>query len=212
MTKNGFEKNIFSKAVKFEKAVLTPNGVDRSSIKEGNDSYNLMFNNNIDIDGLRDNLNRPVSELFFSFIWKGYFGWTLGPNTNLKEGYEFNLPLENNQPSVWWDQTNTQSDTGFLTNNYTSNGNVFYYVDNLNIGDIFIDRGFVSTTRNPFYFPKNNYFGEILIKIIYFLNNILILFLFSLLYAIVWGLQCFLNALILKLNHLNYDHLLDQNN
>ena len=131
----GFEKNIFSKAVKFEKAVLTPNGVDRSSIKEGNDSYNLMFNSNIDIDGLRDNLNRPVSELFFSFIWKGYFGWTLGPNTNLKEGYEFNLPLENSQPSVWWDQTNTQSDTGFLTNNYTSNGNVFYYVDNLNIGD-----------------------------------------------------------------------------
>ena len=104
----GFEKNIFSKAVKFEKAVLTPNGVDRSSIKEGNDSYNLMFNSNIDIDGLRDNLNRPVSELFFSFIWKGYFGWTLGPNTNLKEGYEFNLPLENSQPSVWWDQTNTQ--------------------------------------------------------------------------------------------------------
>ena len=131
----GFEKNIFSKAVKFEKAVLTPNGVDRSSIKEGNDSYNLMFNSNIDIDGLRDNLNRPVSELFFSFIWKGYFGWTLGPNTNLKEGYEFNLPLENSQPSVWWDQTNTQSDTGFLTNNYTSNGNVFYYVDSLNVGD-----------------------------------------------------------------------------
>jgi hypothetical protein len=131
----GFEKNIFSKSVKFEKAVLTPNGVDRSSIKEGNDSYNLMFNSNIDIDGLRDNLNRPVSELFFSFIWKGYFGWTLGPNTNLKEGYEFNLPLENSQPSVWWDQTNTQSDTGFLTNNYTSNGNVFYYVDSLNVGD-----------------------------------------------------------------------------
>ena len=48
----------------------------------------------------------------------------------------FNLPLENNQPSVWWDQTNTQSDTGFLTNNYTSNGNVFYYVDSLNVGDI----------------------------------------------------------------------------
>ena len=85
----------------FEKAVLTPNGVDRSSIKEGNDSYNLMFNSNIDIDGLRDNLNRPVSELFFSFIWKGYFGWTLGPNTNLKEGYEFNLPLENTWYSHW---------------------------------------------------------------------------------------------------------------
>jgi len=121
----GFEKNIFGKVVKFEKAVLTPNGVDRSSVKEGN----------INIEGLRDNLNRPVSELFFSFIWKGYFGWTLGPNSNLKEGYEFNLPLENNQPSVWWDQTNSQSNTGLVTNNYTSNGNIFYYVENLNIGD-----------------------------------------------------------------------------
>lgn len=131
----GFEKNIFGKVVKFEKAVLTPNGVDRSSIKEGNDSYNLMFNSNIDINGLRDNLNRPVSELFFSFVWKGYFGWTLGPNTNLKEGYEFNLPLENNQPSIWWDQTNVQSNTGFPTDNYSSNGNIFYYVDNLNTGD-----------------------------------------------------------------------------
>ena len=131
----GFEKNIFGKVVKFEKAVLTPNGVDRSSVKEGNDSYNLMFNSNINIEGLRDNLNRPVSELFFSFIWKGYFGWTLGSNSNLKEGYEFNLPLENNQPSVWWDQTNSQSNTGLVTNNYTSNGNIFYYVENLNIGD-----------------------------------------------------------------------------
>jgi hypothetical protein len=131
----GFEKNVFGKVTKYEKAVLTPNNLNRSSIKQGNDTYNLLFNNDINIEGLRDNLNRPISELFFSFIWKGYFGWTLGPNTNLKEGYEFNLPLENNQPSVWWDQTNTLSNTNLPINTYVSNGNTFYYVENLNLGD-----------------------------------------------------------------------------
>lgn len=39
------------------------------------------------------------------------------------------------------------------------------FLENLNIGDIFIEKGFLSTTRNPFYVPKNYNFGKILIKI-----------------------------------------------
>ena len=39
------------------------------------------------------------------------------------------------------------------------------YLLNLNIGDIFEEKSFISTTRNPFYDPKNNVFGYVLIKI-----------------------------------------------
>ena len=39
------------------------------------------------------------------------------------------------------------------------------YLTHLKIGDIFEETSFISTTRNPFYDPKNNYFGFILIKI-----------------------------------------------
>jgi len=39
------------------------------------------------------------------------------------------------------------------------------YLSNLKPGDIFKEHSFISTTRNPFYDPKNNLFGFILIKI-----------------------------------------------
>jgi hypothetical protein len=48
---------------------------------------------------------------------------------------------------------------------------VYRFVDNddfllnLNVGDIYDETSFISTTRNPFYDPKNNVFGYVLIKI-----------------------------------------------
>ena len=39
------------------------------------------------------------------------------------------------------------------------------YISDLKIGDIFDERSFISTTRNPFYSVKENVFGFILIKI-----------------------------------------------
>ena len=39
------------------------------------------------------------------------------------------------------------------------------YLADLKVGDIFDENSFISTTRNPFYDPKNNLFGFILIKI-----------------------------------------------
>jgi hypothetical protein len=39
------------------------------------------------------------------------------------------------------------------------------YLTHLKIGDIYEETSFISTTRNPFYDVKNNYFGFILIKI-----------------------------------------------
>jgi hypothetical protein len=39
------------------------------------------------------------------------------------------------------------------------------FLMNLNVGDIYEEPSFISTTRNPFYDPKNNVFGYVLIKI-----------------------------------------------
>ena len=96
--------------------MLTPNNLSRTSILEGSQSYSLSFNVDIDINPLRDNQNRPVSELFFTTIWKGYFGWT----KTLKEGWDFNLYLNNSLPNPWWDVSNPLSNTSILTNTYNS--------------------------------------------------------------------------------------------
>jgi len=131
----GFEKNIYGKKVKYEKSVLTPNNQNRPSVKQGNDVYTLSYNVDINISGLRDNLNRPVTQLFTSFAWKGYLGWTLSNISQLKDGYKFNLPLINNKPNSWWDTNTIFSNSSFTKNNYTVNGQQFYYVDNLKVGD-----------------------------------------------------------------------------
>jgi hypothetical protein len=131
----GFEKNVFGKKVRYEKAALTPNNQDRASVKQGNDVYTLSYNVDIDLSGLRDNLFRPVTQLFTTFAWKGYLGWTLSNISELKDGYRFNLPLINNQPSAWWDTTNTLSNSSLTKNSYTVNAQQFYYVNSLNVGD-----------------------------------------------------------------------------
>lgn len=143
----GFEKNIFGYSKKFESPIYTPNNKKRVSFKEGSQSYTLSFNKDIDISSLRDNQRRPISELYVTTIWKGYFGLTNG----LKEGYEFNLPLNNsNKPIDWWDENNTLSN--FVDGNNqpyplltltpaTPTTYVFKYMDSLKEGDL-LDGGF----------------------------------------------------------------------
>ena len=110
MVNAGFEQNIFGAKKKFESPVYTPNNNKRVSIKEGAQSYSLSFNKDIDVSPLRDNQKRPITELYITTIWKGYFGLTLG-NSGLKQGYEFNLPLDSatKKPSGWWSSTNSLS-------------------------------------------------------------------------------------------------------
>jgi hypothetical protein len=136
LVKAGFEQNIFTSKSKLEPAVLTPNNLVRTSVKEGNQSYTLTFNSDIDITGLIDNQKRPLSELYFTTIWKGYFGWT----NPLKEGFTFNLPLVNNEPSPWWDINNVSSDAnlpiGIYFSQTTPPVGPFVYNENLQIGDI----------------------------------------------------------------------------
>jgi len=135
LIKAGFEQNIFESKSKFEKDVITPNNTNRVSVKEGNQSYTLSFNCDIDIKPLRDNQNRPISELYFTTLWKGYFGWTKG----MKQGWEFNQPLDNSLPNSWWDQGNFLSNTNITQGQYNSNTSPpvgpFYYNEDLVTGD-----------------------------------------------------------------------------
>ena len=135
LTKAGFELTNFRTQTKLEKAVLTPNNTVRTSIKEGSQAYNLSFNCDIDINPLLDNQKRPISKLYFTTLWKGFFGWT----QNLKQGFDFNTPLINDLPSSWWDYTNPLSNTGIQQSSYVSNTPTttpFFYNEELQIGDI----------------------------------------------------------------------------
>ena len=108
---------------------------DRSSIKENSQSYTLSFNCDIDISLYRDNQKRPLTQLFFTTIWRGLFGWT----KNMKQGWYFNTYLRPNAaPQPWWDQSNPLSsinnDIPQLSYNVGNNG-PFYYNDTLISGD-----------------------------------------------------------------------------
>lgn len=151
LTKAGFELNGFGVNKKFESSGFTPTKTNRVSIKEGGQSYTLSFNKDINLNGLLDNQKRPITELNFITIWKGYFGLTFGLKRNqleysgLKQGYEFNLPLVNGSPSSWW-VNNGEGETNFPISVYnTSEGNSggpnngpipFTYVESLKEGDI----------------------------------------------------------------------------
>jgi len=139
MTKAGFEQNIFGTKRKFESSGLTPNNIARVSTLEGSQSYTLSFSNEIKINDLLDNQKRPLTELFFTVLWKGYFGWTLGKFFNnyrpLKQGYEFNIP-NTGTPTNWWSISTSDSNTNFTYSDYSNGGYTFSYVNPLKSGDI----------------------------------------------------------------------------
>jgi hypothetical protein len=148
VTKTGFEQTAFRNVKKYEPANLTPNLTSRISVKEGSQAYSVTINNILDINNLLDNQKRPLSELFFTVMWKGYFGWTFGVNdsqTNnyypMKQGWDFNIPSvnNNNTPNNWWDNNFSLSNTTFSFSDYQKNinGNPynFTYLNTLQKGD-----------------------------------------------------------------------------
>jgi hypothetical protein len=90
LTKAGFDQNGFGVKRQYEYSALTPDNIARVTQKEGNQSYLISFSKDIDISKYRDNLNRPLSELFITILNKGYFGWM---------NYPLN-PLFPNCPSI----------------------------------------------------------------------------------------------------------------
>lgn len=130
----GYEQNIYNNKQKCEVKAITPNQKSRTSVKEGSRSYTLSFNCDVNTRTLLDNQKRPVSELFFTTIWRGYFGWT----DKLKQGWLFNTFLDKDKPQIWWDQNNQNSNTLITQGQYntTMTQYPFYYNNLLNEGDI----------------------------------------------------------------------------
>jgi hypothetical protein len=134
LTNAGFEQNGFNTSIKFEKQALTPNQIFRASVKTASRSYTLSFNCDVDIQPLRDNQKRPITELFFTTLWRGYFGWT----RNIKQGWFFNTYLISGATSNWWDQSNPLSNTNIPQLQYNSlyfNNGPFFYNKTLTSGD-----------------------------------------------------------------------------
>ena len=135
-----FEQTIYNKKKQFNKSVLTPNKQGGISYKEDNLVYSLSFEKDIDINGVVDNQKRPITELYYTIIWKGFFGWTMGLGP-MKKGYSFNIQPSTgigNVPSSWWniDNINSNTNLGILT--YTRPGvtKPFSYVKPPVIGDV----------------------------------------------------------------------------
>lgn len=146
LTYNGYQNNSFKDVKKYEFSALTPNEVGRISIRNTNKTYNITNAKDLNISGLTDNNGKPVSEIFLTFIHKGYMGWFNYPNIPLppltqitppalKKGWYFNIT--NNVINSWWDDTNNLSSTNIPTQWYTTDGtNYFFHNQTLNIGDI----------------------------------------------------------------------------
>lgn len=136
LTNSGFEQNAFRTIKKFESRDLTPNQESRVSIKEDSQSYNVSFSKNINLGGLIDNQQRPISEIYFTVINRGYFGYFNPPTLQgnaLKEGWGINLTTISN---YWWTRSNISSDLNLSTSYYSKLGFDFYYNNAYSEGDI----------------------------------------------------------------------------
>jgi hypothetical protein len=130
----GFENIPFPNKKKIEYADLTPNNVERVAIKDGTRTVSFSFNQDLDINGLRDNWGRPITELFVTIVNKGYMGWFNNPygnNSAIQIGWEFNFL--NNSISNWWNINNNINNTDNIPYNVLfANANTFYYNRDIN--------------------------------------------------------------------------------
>ena len=138
VTKAAFEKNVFAEERKFEYSSITPNKVSRISQKTSSNAYDITSAYDLDFSSLKDNQQRPISEIFLTAIFKGYSGYFNQPNNNigLKQGWEFNITKSAN---TWWDLNNTDSNTTIPVSGYTKTSGVtktFYYNLNLKADDV----------------------------------------------------------------------------
>ena len=138
VTKTGFEYNPFGNEKKLEYSSITPDNRTRISTKTSSLTYNFTVGQDVDLSSLRDNQNRPVSELYLSIVNKGYSGYFNYPNNGvgLKQGWVFNIT---NQSDTWWSDLNSDSYTNIPVDSYTlTNGSTetFYYNQVLNVDDL----------------------------------------------------------------------------
>lgn len=139
LTKMGFERNPFPIKKQLEYSALTPNNIQRTSIKDGSLTVGFSFDEDIDINGLKDNLERPVTELFVTIVNKGYMGWFNNPyvngnDTGIQVGWDLNF--KDNEIDDWWRMDNLNNRDNIPNSYYDLNGERFHYNSNLNKDDV----------------------------------------------------------------------------
>jgi hypothetical protein len=137
LTKMGFENNIFGNQSKLEYSALTPNNIERVSMKNDSQSFSFSFDKDIDVTGLLDANKKPVKELFVTIVQKGYMGWFNRPfstqhSSAIDIGWDFNFMK--NSLSNWWDHNSFTNKDNIPVQTYVVNGNTFYYNQTLNSG------------------------------------------------------------------------------
>lgn len=107
ITKSGFEMGAYD-----EPKVLSFIGDKFSYIKKtSNAPYNFTLSSDIEINGLIDNQNRPLTELYLTIIYKGYSGFF----DVIKKGWLFNIT---NPTNNWWDNSASSSNVDINVDNY----------------------------------------------------------------------------------------------
>lgn len=141
LTRTGFQDNPFRSEKAIFLSAITPTNKTVIAKKSNTYSYTLTTKNDLLIDGLSDNQKRPISEIFLSFVFKGYSGYFNKPylnNIGLKEGWQFNIEETNNP---YWGNLQIVSNSDIDTSSYTltdisGNTRSFFYNNSLNKEDI----------------------------------------------------------------------------
>lgn len=140
ITKMGFENNIFPVKKQLEYSALTPNNIQRTSIKDGSMTVGISFDEDVNINNLKDNLERPVTDLYVTILNKGYMGWFNNPYTNagntytgIQVGWDMNFLKDD--VDTWWEKTNIDNRDDIDYDENPVNGETFYYNKNLKKGD-----------------------------------------------------------------------------
>ena len=130
--KSGFDRNAFITKSKVEYSALTPNNVQRVSVKDNGQNYSFTFNKDIDISPLKDNNGKPITELFLTIVQRGYMGYFNPPATTqtdtptgLDIGWEFNFLK--NSVDTWWNHSSTVNKDEIPLSSYNVNNVNFYY-------------------------------------------------------------------------------------
>jgi len=138
MARMGFENIPFNNNSKLEYSALTPNNVQRVSVRNSSQTASFTFEKDIDVSRYKDNQQRPLTELFVTVLNKGYMGWfnppsPSNPTTSVNVGWDFNRLKDS--VDTWWLPSNNDNKDNITLSTYTVNGKTFYYNSNLKIDD-----------------------------------------------------------------------------
>ena len=132
ITRSGFEENAYANKSSYQLSALTPNKVANIFQYQSSNTYNATFERDLDLTNVLDNNKKPVTEIFLTFQWVGYFGW----HNKLQRGWQLNLT--SGSTNTWFDFSNTDA--------IETNSNLVYSR---------VDRGLNNTPPNYFNFTVN---------------------------------------------------------